>query len=62
VAILSIHQLKSLEREAALRLWWPTLTDEQREQVRDRFMNKFESDPHFREQVVKLLKERKVIP
>lgn len=60
MAILTIWQLESLEREAALRLWWPTLTDEQREHMREKFMTRFDTDPNFRAQVIKLLQERRV--
>jgi hypothetical protein len=51
-------RVESELREAKLRAWWPTLTEEQREGARAQFMRKFHNDPEFREAVRKVLRER----
>ena len=51
-------EYESLRREAVLRQWWPTLSDEEREQVREEFIKKCDEDPKFREQVFTLLRRQ----
>ena len=54
----NFERLESQKREDKLRAWWPTLTDEQKEQARREFWEQYDEDPEFRQSVNKLLRER----